>query len=74
MSLRTLGCEVTFITYPQFTSAREELSKLVERNAHHPIGGVKCLFNSVSMVNIDINIQDALVVPILAFSKKNLII
>jgi hypothetical protein len=42
------------------TGAREILAELVKRNCHYAIGGVKSFFHTVAMMNIDIDIQHAL--------------
>merc|ERR1719469_621129 len=46
----------------QISGAREVFSIFVERYRHHPICCVKSFFNSISVMNIDIYVQDALVV------------
>ena len=43
------------------TSTREELSVLVEGQGHNTVGCVEGLFNSVSMMDIDIDVENALV-------------
>lgn len=49
--------------YPNLTSAGEELAVLVERDAHHSIGCVECFLDTIPVMNININVQYARVVP-----------
>jgi effector-binding domain-containing protein len=49
-------------TYPQFTSTREILSVFVKANGHYSVGGVKCFFNTVAVMDVDVDIEDTLVV------------
>jgi hypothetical protein len=44
----------------EFTSTREVFAVFVERDGHDAIGGVKSLFDSIAMMNIDINVENAL--------------
>lgn len=39
--------------------AREKVPKLVKRDCHYSISGVKGLLNSITMVNINVNIQNS---------------
>ena len=39
------------------SSTREEITEFVERNGHDPIGGVKGLLDTITMMNVDINVQ-----------------
>ena len=39
------------------TGTREEFAKLVEGNAHHSIGGVERFFDTITMMDIDINVE-----------------
>ena len=50
---------VTHITCPG-----EVLSVLVKGARHHTISGVEGLLNSISVVDVDVDVQDTLVVPI----------
>ncbi|KAI6769544.1 hypothetical protein HG530_004173 [Fusarium avenaceum] len=45
---------------PKLTSSREILAILVERNGHDTVGGVESLLNTVTMMDIDINVEDPL--------------
>ncbi len=47
----------------QIARPREEVVPiLVEGHRHDPVGGQKCLFHSISMVNINVNIQHPIVI------------
>lgn len=35
----------------------------MKRNCHDTVSGVKCLLNSITMVNVNINVQNSLMVP-----------
>lgn len=41
----------------------EELAVLVERAGHHPVGRVEGLLDAVAVVDVDVDVQDAGVVP-----------
>ena len=48
----------------KFSSPGEEVAGVfVERDGHDPVGGVECLFDAISVVNIDVNIKDPGMVP-----------
>lgn len=49
-------------TYTQLTSPREVFSVLVEADSHDPIGRIKCLFNTVSMVDVNVDVEHAVVI------------
>lgn len=51
-----------FQTYPQVACAREVLSVLVEGNCHNTVGGVESLLHTVTMMDVDIYVQNSLVV------------
>jgi hypothetical protein len=44
------------------SSAREEIAIPVERHSHDSIRAVECLLNTVTMMHININIEDSIVV------------
>ncbi len=50
-------------SYAQFTCSREELTILVEAYGHDPISSVKGLFHTITVVDVDINVKDAIMVP-----------
>mmetsp|Transcript_21127 Transcript_21127/g.35286 ORF Transcript_21127/g.35286 Transcript_21127/m.35286 type:complete len:256 (-) Transcript_21127:392-1159(-) len=43
------------------TCSRKVLAKLVEGDTHHTIGGVEGLLDSITVVNVDVNVQHPLV-------------
>lgn len=47
----------------KFTSTGEVLAVLVERDSHDAVRGVECFFNTVTMVNVDVNVENALLEP-----------
>lgn len=47
---------------PKFAGAGEIFSILVERAGHDTIGGVESLLNTISVVNVDVDVQNALLV------------
>lgn len=49
--------------YLEITGAGEILTKLVERDTHHSIGGVESLLDTITVMNIDINVEYTLMVP-----------
>ncbi len=46
----------------QLTRSREEFAVLVERTSHDPIGGVESFFDTVAVMNVDIDVQHTRVV------------
>jgi hypothetical protein len=40
----------------------EKFSILVERDCHNAVGSVKCLFDAVTVVHINVDVQDPFVV------------
>ena len=42
--------------------SREVVLELMERASHHSIGKVECFFDSIAMVDIDVNVEDPIVV------------
>lgn len=49
-------------TYPEITGAWEVLPILVERHGHDAISGVECLLHTISMMDVNINVKNSLVV------------
>ena len=49
--------------YLEVTGAGEVLAKLVERDTHHSIGGIESLLDTITVMDIDINVEYTLVVP-----------
>ena len=60
--MHTLGLE-NETTYPQLTGSREILPIFVEAYSHHTIRSVKRLFHSISMMYINIDVQNPIVIP-----------
>lgn len=46
----------------KLAGTREELAIFVEGDGHYPIGRVKSLFNAIAMMDVNVNIKNALVV------------
>jgi hypothetical protein len=44
----------------KLTSTWEILSVLVERAGHDSVGGIEGFFNTITMMNVDVNVEDAL--------------
>jgi hypothetical protein len=51
------------VTHPEIASSGEEFSILVEADCEHAIGGVKCLFYAVSVMNVDVDVENPLMIP-----------
>lgn len=49
-------------TNPEISSTREVLPVLVERHGHDSVGGVECFLDSITVVNVNVNVQHPLVV------------
>jgi len=49
--------------YSDVTGTWEELSKSVERRCHDPIGSIESLFHAITVVYINVNIQDSWMYP-----------
>jgi hypothetical protein len=47
----------------KFASTRKVLSVFVERNGHDTVGSVKGLFNTVSVVNVNVDVENTLLIP-----------
>jgi hypothetical protein len=45
--------------YRNVASAREKIAEFVKRQSHDAIGGIECLFNTISVMNINIDVEDA---------------
>lgn len=52
-----------FRSHPQVPCSREVLSILVKGHCHHSVSGVEGFLHTISMVNINVDIQDPLVIP-----------
>ncbi len=50
-------------THLNVASSWEVLPELVEGRGHNAVRGVKRFFNTIAVVNVDINIQNALMGP-----------
>ena len=59
------------ITHPEFPCPREELSVFVKADCHHPVCGIERFFDAVSMVYIDVDIQDAVMIPTATFELRS---
>lgn len=44
------------------TSSREKFSVFVERARHDPICGVECLFNAVTVVHVNVDVEHTRVI------------
>ena len=55
----------THVTNLQISCSREVFPILVKGDRHDAISGVECFFHSVAMVNINVNVQHSLVVPVI---------
>lgn len=42
--------------YGDITSSREKIAEFVEGNCHYTIGGIEGFFNTITMVDIDVNV------------------
>ena len=49
-------------THLDVSSSREELSVLVERAGHHAVGRVERLLDSVTVMHVNVDVEDARVV------------
>lgn len=58
----TLHPLMTWQPHPQVSSAGEVLSVLVEGHGHDPVCGVERFLHSISMVNVNVYVQNSLVV------------
>ena len=47
---------------PELSGSREELSVLVQGDGHDPVGCVERLLDSVTVMDIDVDVQHSLVV------------
>lgn len=52
----------TFAHILDITGTREEISIPMEAHGHHSIRGIECLLHPVSMVDVDVDVEDTLVV------------
>lgn len=55
-------CSGLCLSHLDIASAREEIAILVERNGHHTVRDVECFFDSISVVDVNINVQHTRVV------------
>ena len=49
--------------YLDVARAREVLAVLVEGDGHHAVGGVEGLLDTVTVVDVDVNVQHSVVAP-----------
>lgn len=47
----------------KLASAGEVFAVLVERNSHDSIGGVESFLDTITVVDVDVDVEDALVEP-----------
>lgn len=59
-------------TYTWITSTREKFTKLVEGNSHYTISVVESLFYAISVMNVNVYVQNTVVVPILLDYDKRM--
>ena len=48
---------------PHFPSSREELAIFVKAGGHDPVRGVECFFDAVTVMHVDVDIQDSMMIP-----------
>lgn len=60
-------------TYSEVTCARKVLSIFMERHGHDAVCGVEGLLYSVTVVDVDIDVQNSLMVPDEIISNKTLV-
>lgn len=48
---------------PHLTGPREELSVLVKANSHDSIGDVECLFDTITVMYVYIDVDYSLMIP-----------
>lgn len=51
------------MTYPDVAGTGEEFTEFVKRHSHDSIGGVKGFLDTVSVMNVNIDVQNSLVLP-----------
>jgi hypothetical protein len=56
--------------YAEVSSTGKELAILVKTDRHHTISGVECFFNAVSMMDVNVYVKYALVIPKNAKTNK----
>lgn len=49
-------------THAQISGPREEFAIFMEADGENAIGGIESLFDTVTVVNIDINVENSLVI------------
>ena len=50
-------------THRNVARAGEEIAKLVQRERHHAVGRVECLLDAVAVMNVNVNVEHARMVP-----------
>ena len=55
--------EAVDVAYPDFTRTREIFSVFVEAYGHHSVCSIECFFYAISMVDINIDVQNPLMIP-----------
>ena len=55
---------------PKISCSREVLSILVERDSHHTVCGVERLLDSISVVDVDVNVQHPLQSQVIELSHN----
>ena len=50
-------------THPQVTSPRKVFTVLVERHSHDSVSGIEGLLDTITVMNVNVNVENTLVVP-----------
>lgn len=66
VALALLDANVAYVT-----RSGEKVTKLVERSGHDSVGGVEGLLNTVSVVDVNVNVEDTKVDPAKRCEKRN---
>ena len=56
-------CYTKQLTHPQITSPRKVFTVLVERHCHDSVSGIEGLLDTITVMNINVNVENTLVVP-----------
>lgn len=57
-----ITCNTPVVAYPQLPCPREELPILMEAYRHDPVRGVEGFFDAITMVHINVDVQDTIVI------------
>jgi hypothetical protein len=60
-----MWCLVQEEVYPNISGSRKEFAVFVEADRHDAVRGVECFFNTISMMDVNVDVQNSRMVSVL---------